>query len=169
MGSEHLFCSRLCDTSSTLKAVTFVRLRPAVGPAVSAHQQASDIAAQQSTWRALSDQVALVIPGAVDESGFQGIKGSIGDSVAQAEKQDQMALSDSWASARRQVWTAVQSSPLSLVSYWIVPQLDPADRVPGAGPAGLRHLGDLSPEEGYKSPSCEWRRKRARRSPPPRP
>lgn len=84
-------------TSATLKAVTFVLMLSAVGPTIGAYQQASDTAARQSTWRALSDQVALVLPGATGEAGFQKIKGRIGDVVAQGEERGDLALTYSWA------------------------------------------------------------------------
>lgn len=83
-------------TSATLKATTFVLVLSAVGPTIGAYQQASDTAARQSTWRALSDQVALVLPGAIGEDGFQKIKGRIGDIVAQGEKRGEVALTYSW-------------------------------------------------------------------------
>lgn len=83
--------------SATLKAVTFVLVLSAVGPTIGAYQQASETAARQSTWRALSDQVALVLPGATGEAGFQDIKARIGDVVAQGEERGQLALTYSWA------------------------------------------------------------------------
>jgi len=89
--------TRLRGTSVALKAASFVLVLTAVGPALTAYTDAENVAAQQATWRSLSDQVSLVLPAAIkDESAFQAVKKNLGDVVGDAEARGSVALSYTW-------------------------------------------------------------------------
>lgn len=88
--------SKYRTPSAALKAVTFILLLSSVAPSVTAYQHANDVAAQQSVWRSLADQVSLALPSAVDEDHFQELSSRIGEVIADAESQRRLALSYTW-------------------------------------------------------------------------
>jgi hypothetical protein len=88
---------RLRKVAATLKAITFVVVLVAVGPAASSWSDAQNSAAQLGRWNALADQVALWFPAAMGEGGFQQIKTRVGDVVHDAEQADTVALSYAWS------------------------------------------------------------------------
>ncbi|MEV8371708.1 hypothetical protein AB0P21_03175 [Kribbella sp. NPDC056861] len=86
----------LGKVSLVLKGLTFVLVLAAVAPAFTAYMTARGSAEQQARWKALADQTALSFSGALGEDGFQQIMKQVGDVVADAEKQDAVALSYTW-------------------------------------------------------------------------
>jgi hypothetical protein len=81
-----------------LKAVTFALVLATIAPAFAIYTDARDVAAEQSQWKLLADQVALSFPGGPgeSESGFQQLMPSVGDMVKDAEARDSVALSYTW-------------------------------------------------------------------------
>lgn len=88
----------LRKTSFVLKAATFALVLAAVSPALAAYSDANEAAAQQAQWRSLADQVAIVFPMALGETGFQQVMRDVGDVVSDAEARDSIALSYTWTS-----------------------------------------------------------------------
>jgi hypothetical protein len=90
--------TRLRSTSALLKSASFMLVLAAAGPALTAYTNASAVAAQQATWKSLSEQVSIVFPAALDEERFQAVKENLGDVVADAEARGSVALSYLWTS-----------------------------------------------------------------------
>jgi hypothetical protein len=80
-------------TSKVVMAATFVFVLVAVGPTLQAQAESAGVAAQQARWRALSNQVLLNFPSGLGEDGFQRIRSQVGDVIADAERQDAVAMS----------------------------------------------------------------------------
>lgn len=79
--------------SNVLKAVTFLLLVGAVGPAWTAFKDASGVAAQQAQWKSLADEVAFRYPQGLGEKGFVRIRDSVGRAVSEADASGAAALS----------------------------------------------------------------------------
>lgn len=83
----------LRKASGAMKAVTFILVIAAAGPAWVSYRDASSAAAQQAQWKSLADQVALRYPGALGEDGFKAIIKSVGAVVRDADRLGNVALS----------------------------------------------------------------------------
>lgn len=131
----------LRKASAALKIITFVLVVATIGPAVSSYQDSVQASQQQAQWRSLSQQVRVVVNGALGESGFQRIKDQLGAAVLDAQRADGVAFSYTWTPDMMSLPGSPRpSQDLSLVSpSWLaLMKRDPAaskDLAPDPGAA----------------------------------
>ncbi|MFC0647035.1 hypothetical protein [Cellulomonas phragmiteti] len=110
----------LRGVTTVVAALVFTLVVSAVGPAVTAWNQASRAAEQQATWYALADQVSLVFPSALGEEGFVELMPAVGALLADAEEAGGAALSSTWASEPAYGYDLGEVGHLALVNQdWL--------------------------------------------------
>ncbi len=83
----------LRKVATLVKAAAFIMVIVSVGPALSAYADSSLASRQQSTWRALADQVSISFPASGGEDLFATSGKAFDGVVGDAEKSDAVALS----------------------------------------------------------------------------